>query len=101
MFYQAGPMDRYARCVPDPSPDDLQEPTRIEELPFEVALERLEGLIDRVESGEATLEETLNDYTAGTELIRRCRAVLDSAEQRMAELVAGADGSARIEGGAS
>lgn len=80
--------------MPDP-----HDKANLDDLPFEVALGRLEGLIDRVESGEATLEETLADYTQGTELIRRCRAVLDSAEQRMAELVSGPDGVARIEGG--
>ncbi len=66
-------------------------------LSFEQALTRLEGLIDRVESGEASLEDALKDHAAGTALIARCRAVLDTAETRMAELVAGPDGTARVE----
>ena len=76
---------------------DVDEQKKPEDLPFEEALGRLEGLIDRVESGEASLEDALADYAAGTELIKRCRAVLDTAETRMAELVRGPDGGVRTE----
>ncbi len=53
---------------------------------FEDALERVEGLITQIESGEIGLEESLTRYEEGVALIKRCRAILDVAEQRVEEL---------------
>ncbi|BAM04008.1 exodeoxyribonuclease VII small subunit [Phycisphaera mikurensis] len=77
--------------MPDPA-----ETADVEAMPFEQALTALEGLIERVESGETSLEDALRDYAAGTALIQRCRDVLDTAETRMAELVIDAGGPARV-----
>ncbi len=57
-------------------------------LSFEESLEQLEALIERVESGEVGLEEAIAQYEHGTALVRRCRAILDVAEERIAELTA-------------
>ncbi|MEX2217989.1 MAG: exodeoxyribonuclease VII small subunit [Phycisphaerales bacterium] len=59
-----------------------QEPT------FEQAIQHLEGIIERIESGEAGLEQSIAEYERGVALIRRCRQVLDRAEQRVEELTA-------------
>lgn len=56
------------------------------EVRFEEAIERLEAIIDRIERGEVGLEESLTEYERGVGLIRRCREILDKAEQRIAEL---------------
>ncbi|MEO1237352.1 MAG: exodeoxyribonuclease VII small subunit [Planctomycetota bacterium] len=62
---------------------------------FEEAVDQLEMLIDQIESGEVGLEEALRRYEDGTALIRRCRAILDTAERKIAELTAdGGDDSA-------
>jgi exodeoxyribonuclease VII small subunit len=53
---------------------------------FEQALSQLEDLIDRIESGEVGLEQSIADYEKGAKLLQRCRAILDSAEKRIAEL---------------
>ncbi len=58
----------------------------IEKLRYEEAVERLESLIERIESGEIGLEESLTQYEAGMALIRRCRVILTQAEQKIAEL---------------
>jgi exodeoxyribonuclease VII small subunit len=58
------------------------------ELSFEAALEQVEGIIDRIERGEVGLEESLSEYERGVELIKRCRAILRRAEQRVEELTA-------------
>lgn len=63
----------------EPKPDDLS---------FEDALEQLESLIERVESGEIGLEEAITQYERGAALVKRCRSVLDVAEKRIAELTA-------------
>jgi len=66
-----------------PNPDKLS---------FEQALETLEDLIEQIESGEIGLEESLQRYEQGAALIKRCKAVLDTAQQKIAELSAGPDG---------
>ena len=55
-------------------------------LSFEQAITKLEDLIDAIESGEVGLEEAIVRYEEGQSLVKRCRAVLDKAEQRIAEL---------------
>ena len=52
----------------EPKPEDLS---------FEQALESLEALIERVESGEIGLEEAITQYERGAALVKRCRSVLD------------------------
>lgn len=53
---------------------------------FEQSLEALEGIIARVESGEVGLEQSIDEYERGVELIKRCRAILEQAEQRVQRL---------------
>lgn len=53
---------------------------------FEEALEQLEAIIERIEQGKVGLEVALAEYERGVELVRRCREILTSAEQRVEEL---------------
>ncbi len=70
----------------------------IEKLSFEQSLEALEAIIERIETGEVGLEQSLNEYEEGSKLVKRCRAILDKAEKRIAELTADEDGSLVVEG---
>jgi exodeoxyribonuclease VII small subunit len=76
-----------------------KRPVKSEKMSFEDALGRLEELIDQIESGEIGLEESLKRYEQGTELIKRCRAVLDGAQRKIAELAAGPDGGLAVDEG--
>ena len=58
----------------------------IQAMTFEAAMEALEAITDRIESGEIGLEQSLTEYERGMRLIARCREVLDKAEHRVAEL---------------
>ncbi|MEM6333607.1 MAG: exodeoxyribonuclease VII small subunit [Planctomycetota bacterium] len=53
---------------------------------FEEAIARVEAIVERIESGEAGLEESIAEYEKGAALIKRCQAVLGRAERRIAEL---------------
>ncbi len=53
---------------------------------FEEALEQLEAIIERIESGEVGLEESIGQYEQGAKLIRHCRSILDRAEKKIEEL---------------
>jgi len=58
----------------------------IASLSFEKAMEALESITDRIESGEIGLEQSLTEYERGMKLIARCREILDRAEHRVVEL---------------
>jgi len=55
-------------------------------LSFEEAMTQLESLIERIESGEVGLEESIAEYERGVKLIQRCKGVLAVSEQRVEEL---------------
>lgn len=69
----------------------------IAQLKFEQAMAELEHLVEQIESGEVGLEEALRQYERGIALIKRCRAVLAAAEQRIAELTATSEGELKVE----
>ncbi|MDD5335986.1 MAG: exodeoxyribonuclease VII small subunit [Rhodoferax sp.] len=47
---------------------------------FEAALEELEQLLARLESGAMPLEQLLTQYQRGAELLKFCRARLEAVE---------------------
>jgi len=53
---------------------------------FEDALEELETIVERMEDGEPSLEESLKLFERGMDLTRRCQKALDDAEQRIQSL---------------
>jgi exodeoxyribonuclease VII small subunit len=62
------------------------DPEAASAMSFEHAMAALEAITDRIESGEIGLEQSMAEYERGMRLIARCREVLDTAEQRVAEL---------------
>ena len=54
---------------------------------FEKALAELESLVEKLESGELALDESLADFKRGVELTRQCQAVLDRAQQSVEQLL--------------
>lgn len=53
---------------------------------FEHSLEEVESIIEAIESGEVGLEKSLAEYERGVMLLKRCREILTSAEQRIESL---------------
>jgi exodeoxyribonuclease VII small subunit len=53
---------------------------------FEEARAELEGIVSKLESGEAGLEEAIALWERGEELYRLCLAKLESAQGRVEEL---------------
>jgi exodeoxyribonuclease VII small subunit len=62
------------------------------EVNFEQSMKRLEEIVQKLERGDAPLEESLALFEEGTALIARCGKLLDKAEQRVVMLTKGADG---------
>ncbi|KNC95319.1 exodeoxyribonuclease VII small subunit [Trabulsiella odontotermitis] len=55
---------------------------------FETALNELEHIVTRLESGELPLEEALNEFERGVQLARQGQSKLQQAEQRVQILLA-------------
>ncbi len=53
---------------------------------YEAAVERLEEIIDRLDSGQAGLRETLDLCREGKELVGYCAAELDAVGEGLKEL---------------
>ena len=53
---------------------------------YEAAVERLEQIIDRLDSGQAGLRETLDLCREGRELVTYCAAELDAVGEGLKEL---------------
>ncbi len=53
---------------------------------YEVAVERLERIIDRLDSGQAGLRETLDLCKEGRELVTYCAGELDAVGEGLKEL---------------
>ena len=68
------------------APEDIPE-VATDSLSFEEALERLEGIVDRLEQGDLELEEALGAFEKGVALTRRCAGQLDDAGRRIDVLV--------------
>lgn len=63
-----------------------QEPTLPPDLTFEQAMQRLEALVEALESDADSLEEALQAHAEGVLLARFCMERLQAAELRVQEL---------------
>ena len=54
-----------------------------ENFDFETSLQELEALVERMERGELSLEQSLQDFERGIKLTRACQQALQSAEQKV------------------
>ncbi len=64
---------------------------------FEDSLHKLEIIVQQLEQGELTLEDSVRLFEEGVRLSTACRQELDSAEGRIQQLIAKRDGTLRVE----
>lgn len=62
------------------------------ELSFDQTLVQLRQVVDRLEGGQASLEDSLKAFEEGVGLARRGHALLDAAEKRVEVLTRGPNG---------
>ncbi|HET6593274.1 MAG TPA: exodeoxyribonuclease VII small subunit [Xanthomonadales bacterium] len=61
---------------------------------FEKSLEELEALVEQLESGDLSLDQSLQQFKRGVELTRHCQGVLEKAQQSVEQLIDPSDDSA-------
>lgn len=54
---------------------------------FEQSLQELEQIVQQMEQGELSLEDSLKHFERGIELTRSCQATLRLAEQKVEQLL--------------
>lgn len=62
-----------------------------EKLKFEEAMQRLQEIVGKLESGEESLEDSMKLFQEGAKLSAQCYQMLDKAEQQVAQLTKIAD----------
>jgi exodeoxyribonuclease VII small subunit len=69
-----------------------------EKLTFEQALARLEQIVTAIEQGAVPLEQSIDKYAEGVELVKQCRRILDRAEKKIQLLGKGEGGQLEVAG---
>ena len=61
--------------------------TKRTDINFEKALEELEGIVESLESGDLSLENSLKSFEKGIKLARQCQEQLSKAELQVQKLI--------------
>ena len=64
---------------------------------FESALEDLEQLVDQLESGELSLEESLEAFEKGVGLVKYCNQKLNEVEKKVEILIKDKEGKLQLQ----
>jgi len=68
--------------------------TPVDEMSFEDAIKELESVVGKLERGDVALDDSIALYERGAALKARCEKKLTEAEEKVAKITAGTDGSA-------
>ena len=74
-----------------------KKPNDIAALSFENALAELEQIVQKLESGQAALEDSIALYERGAALKAHCEKTLKSAQEKIEKIVVGSDGKPKTQ----
>ena len=77
--------------MPETSPESPAA-ADVAAMPFEAALQELERIVDQLERGAVSLDDSIRLYERGEALKKRCDELLKSAEMRIEKITLSADG---------
>ena len=64
----------------------------IQNLSFEQALQELEMIVKKIDSGEETLESAITSFERGSELTKHCQTKLNEAKLKIEKIMQAPDG---------
>lgn len=67
-----------------------KQPADKKDLSFELAMEKLDAIVRRLEQGGSSLDEALAEYAEAIELMKSCHQKLEKAERKI-EILSGID----------
>lgn len=73
-----------------------QDESARDERSFEECLQALEKVVERIESGELNLEESLGTFEEGVRLVQSCNHKLGEVERRIEVLTKDSEGRSRL-----
>lgn len=76
---------------------DARIPDDIKAMKFEDALAELEKIVQKLETGDAKLDEAIADYERGAALKKHCEAKLAEAQARIDKITKSAGGAVAVE----
>tara|TARA_Y100000748_G_scaffold148995_1_gene124566 strand:- start:104 stop:316 length:213 start_codon:yes stop_codon:yes gene_type:complete len=56
---------------------------------FEKDLEKMETLLQEIESGDLALEDNIEKFKLGMELSKKCKKALEEAQQKIKKIIGG------------
>ena len=59
----------------------------MENLSYEEAMERLEKIVDELENGKLSLDESVKQFEEGIQLSKYCNDIIEKAEQQISILI--------------
>ena len=77
--------------MPETKPEEAGLPD-VATMPFEAALQELETIVDQLEKGAVSLDDSIELYERGEALKKRCDDLLKNAEMRIEKITLSADG---------
>lgn len=69
----------------------------IKDMSFEEALAELESIVEKLERGDALLDESISIYQRGAELKAHCEGKLKAAQMKVEKIVLSGQGEANTE----
>ena len=70
---------------------------KLKNVSFESALEELESIVNRLETGQVDLEKAIENYSRGEELKKHCENKLAEAKLKVEKVVSGSDDKVKME----
>ncbi|MDP7150339.1 MAG: exodeoxyribonuclease VII small subunit [Paracoccaceae bacterium] len=67
--------------------------TPLAEMSFEDAMRELEIVVSKLERGDVALEDSITLYQRGADLKKHCEEKLKAAEEKVAQITLGEDGT--------
>ncbi|MBO0333455.1 exodeoxyribonuclease VII small subunit [Sneathiella sp. CAU 1612] len=77
-------------------PNSQEIPADIAKMSFEEALRELEQIVEKLDSGQVDLDQSIDIYTRGSLLKQHCDAKLRNAQERVDKIV-GKNGNLSVE----
>ncbi|MAL78113.1 MAG: exodeoxyribonuclease VII small subunit [Sneathiella sp.] len=77
-------------------PNSQKVPDDIAKMSFEEALRELEQIVEKLDSGQVDLDQSIDIYTRGSLLKAHCEARLRNAQERVDKIV-GRNGNLSVE----
>ena len=75
----------------------MKEAAKKDEVSFETALNELETIVRKLESGSSDLDKSIADYEKGSELIKLCEKKLSAAKLKVEKIVKGQGSEVKTE----